>query len=103
MARNKQWNGFLLGWKKSYLDHLLEKSFTKADIVKMIGNNGARQVMEWLFTKDGEKTNLDHLLEEKKFEKDDIVKMIGNGGAKQAMEWLFTMFGEKHISRSFIS
>ena len=42
----------------------------------MLGNGGAKQAMEWLFTNLAGKSHLDHLLA-KKFTKDDIVTMIG--------------------------
>ena len=68
----------------------------------MIGNAGAKQAMEWLFDKSGEKINLDHLLA-KKFTKADIVKMIGNNGAKQVMQMAFCQQAWENLHwRSFI-
>ena len=53
----------------------------KEKIEKVSGSSG---LIKWLFTKYGEKSYSDHLLE-KTFTEDNIVTMIGNDGAKQAM------------------
>ena len=56
----------------------------------MIGNDGSKQVMSWLFeTPAGQTKPHLELLSEKGFSAAQVVKIIGNNGSKQVMSWLF--------------